>query len=505
MENNNDEIIVIKKKKGRPKKIVENVEVKNTEPKKRGRKKKEKPPEPEIKIKKKRGRKAAIRYITNSLRRKIPLTTVIQDNDKSILHLDIKDNEEEIKREITYDVLKDQVSNSNIENINNIENDNDNIINLLNVIDNNSNLESDSESNSESDLENESDILEEFIEQGQDIDLKELYENRLKSRIEQDNNLIKKLESLHNDDNLLHKVIDKININQNLIEINKHRHKKNTQQKDNHKDSYKDSCKDLQKDESNKIRGIYCIFSDLMQNNEWIEKTDINCWWCCHKFNTIPIGLPVEYNLKIKKFRVTGIFCSFACSLAFAEQNYKKKYSRIKSLVILLYKKLTGGIILSKNSYINELENTLKLSLFNENDLENAEYLRSEYIKSLTSLVDEHFITAPPRYVLESFGGNMSIEEFRNVSKERKIFKMIEYPMIISRNYVDEIDLNKVKNVNSNLFYGSNKENNSYGVNYKKEEDNNSTTKKIEEAKIRIKNTTNTENTSGGIDRFLKF
>ena len=50
------------------------------------------------------------------------------------------------------------------------------------------------------------------------------------------------------------------------------------------------------------------------------------------------------------------------------------------------------------------------------------------------------------------FGGKLSIEEFRNKSNEQKIYKMIEYPMYISRDYVERVDLENVKNINKRLF-----------------------------------------------------
>ena len=115
--NENIELVVenvnisVKKKKGRPRKnpieLPQDVEVVPQEKKKRGRKKKEKVEE-EVKQKKKRGRKAALKFFSSTIRKKIPLTTIIYDNDKSILHLDIKDEEDSLTKTITYDVLKSE-------------------------------------------------------------------------------------------------------------------------------------------------------------------------------------------------------------------------------------------------------------------------------------------------------------------------------------------------------------------------------------------------------------
>ena len=82
---------VVKRKKGRPRKNKPIEELPKGEKKKRGRKKKE-VVMGEIKLKKKRGRKAAVKYFSSSIRKKIPLTTVLQDNNNFILHLDINED-----------------------------------------------------------------------------------------------------------------------------------------------------------------------------------------------------------------------------------------------------------------------------------------------------------------------------------------------------------------------------------------------------------------------------
>jgi glycosyltransferase involved in cell wall biosynthesis len=107
-----------KRKKGRPKKNlqitlndasytlqsqVSVVPEKDDEKKKRGRKKKE-VVEEEVKIKKKRGRKAALKYFSSSIRKQIPLKTNIVDNENGILFLDIKESNENLANtSLTYD------------------------------------------------------------------------------------------------------------------------------------------------------------------------------------------------------------------------------------------------------------------------------------------------------------------------------------------------------------------------------------------------------------------
>lgn len=40
---------------------------------------------------------------------------------------------------------------------------------------------------------------------------------------------------------------------------------------------------------------------------DWKEKTDVKCWWCCHNFDTVPLGMPIYYDHTINKFSVRGI------------------------------------------------------------------------------------------------------------------------------------------------------------------------------------------------------
>jgi hypothetical protein len=457
----NDDVKLIKKKKGRPRKnpievkseVLDNV---NTEKKKRGRKKKEKGEE-EIKQKKKRGRKAALKFFSSTIRKKIPLSTLIYDNDKSILHLDIKDDKDiqSSKIDITYDVLKNEYNKEDFATLSETLNN----MTLAKSI--NSNTENENENESES----ENDILCEYLDNN-NIDITELYEKRLQYRLKEDNQLIENLENLHNDNNLLNKLVTSVN--------------KKIQDKSSNISSNKD---DVRK------KGFFMILSEYINMTEWHVQTDVCCWWCCHTFDTIPIGLPLEWSSKFKKYRVKGIFCSFACVLAYhCDYNLN---SNTKTMIIDLYKKLTGGYpVEKKEDFISMLYKNTKIKELFKND----ETYKEEYIKTLSSLIEHELEKAPPRCSLKMFGGELDINEFRNASKERKIYKMIEYPMYISRDYIEEVDLQNLKNVNKNLFE---KQHNTLHANTLSD-------KRLEEAKIRV-NSSSVVVTNNSIDRFITF
>jgi hypothetical protein len=59
----------------------------------------------------------------------------------------------------------------------------------------------------------------------------------------------------------------------------------------------------------------------------WPEQTEIACWWCCHEFDHIPLGIP-EYINK-NTFYLSGCYCSFNCMMAYnIDQNDYKLYDR---------------------------------------------------------------------------------------------------------------------------------------------------------------------------------
>ncbi|NDG31444.1 hypothetical protein EB118_15425, partial [bacterium] len=298
--------------------------------KKRGRKKKDPVPEEPAKQKKKRGRKAAVKYFSSSIRKQIPLTSQIQEKDNFILHLDVKETTNSSSSNTLPPMGDDQLVKSVIQEIQETFNDN---------------------------------MLEE--------DIAILLEEKIKDRQDQDQVIVTKLEHMHLD-----------------VE-----------------DEFEDFDDDNVPQNDSRIQGHFSVLCDFIENIEWLKKTDVWCWWCCHPFDSVPIGLPVHYDEKIRKFRVKGVFCSFSCCLAYKQKHYKP--SQADQLLKSLYKQITGAM-----------------------------------------KIDSAIVPAPPQCSLTVFGGKLSITEFRNCTNEHKIMKMVEYPMFVSRDYIEEIDIKNVKNVN---------------------------------------------------------
>lgn len=56
-------------------------------------------------------------------------------------------------------------------------------------------------------------------------------------------------------------------------------------------------------------------FRDGNTMDMWPSKTKIHCFWCCHPFQSIPVGLP--QRRKQKYLTMTGCFCSPECAAAY--------------------------------------------------------------------------------------------------------------------------------------------------------------------------------------------
>jgi len=131
------------------------------------------------------------------------------------------------------------------------------------------------------------------------------------------------------------------------------------------------------------------------------DKTHQYCQWCCCKFDSSPISLPMS-NIN-NKFYVTGCFCSFNCTMAYNfDKNYTNKWE-YSALLHLLYKKIYN-----------------------------------KYVK---------IIPSPPKELLKIFGGPLTIEEYReNLFTNDYTYSVIYPPIISIIPAVEEItNTNKMK------------------------------------------------------------
>lgn len=103
-------------------------------------------------------------------------------------------------------------------------------------------------------------------------------------------------------------------------------------------------------------------YSDNLENKNKISDV---CWNCCYPFKDV-VGLPIKYTNKI--FYTVGDFCSLECACRYAYENYNN-FHEILTIV---------------NLYNNIVSNNIK-----------------------------KINMAPNKLILEKFGGNTSIDDYR--------------------------------------------------------------------------------------------
>lgn len=128
---------------------------------------------------------------------------------------------------------------------------------------------------------------------------------------------------------------------------------------------------------------------------EWPANTSVHCYWCCHKFNNTPYGLPIKFVHG--KFQVTGCFCSLECA---ASWNFASKESLDE--------------IYERHSLINLLSSHIG------------------YRRSVRP--------APDRVALAMFGGHMSIHDFRAFCDSSKLVLSNFPPMLSLTQQVEEVN-----------------------------------------------------------------
>lgn len=158
--------------------------------------------------------------------------------------------------------------------------------------------------------------------------------------------------------------------------------------------------------ENKKISNTMIPFQEANKHKKWPEKTNIHCWWCCTPFDNTPFSLPIK---KIdNEYLVKGCFCSPECTAAwnFDNQGNDSKWESY-SLLNILYKKYYKGVAIN-----------IKI--------------------------------APPKECLQKFGGNLTIEEFRENNTFYNIeHKIINPPMISIIPQVEESNVNFIIDNNS--------------------------------------------------------
>lgn len=150
------------------------------------------------------------------------------------------------------------------------------------------------------------------------------------------------------------------------------------------------------------------------KTSNWLDKTDILCWHCAHKFSNSPVYIPaniVPNSSDSYTFDVYGNFCSFACALTYLTVNSTFDSNR----QILLLNKLAVDVY------------ELNLPIH----------------------------PAPPSICLTAFGGHMDINEFRKIGNEGITEIICETPPFTSSSMVIQYISNSVNKDTEKIYDNS--------------------------------------------------
>ncbi len=189
--------------------------------------------------------------------------------------------------------------------------------------------------------------------------------------------------------------INEINNNDNNKDLElfiKQDTKNETEESDNLKISINSSSTKMNNNVINKIQTYNLNFNK-----------NTKCWWCRNSFNTPSVELPEDYYNET--FYCVGHFCSFNCM---------KSYNL----------DLNDSLIWKRESLINLL-----------------------YTKTYSNT--KEIIPAPSWMTLKEYGGNLTIEQFRdNLILNNKDYLILHPPLISRQMQIEEsYKLNKLKEV----------------------------------------------------------
>jgi len=149
----------------------------------------------------------------------------------------------------------------------------------------------------------------------------------------------------------------------------------------------------------NDVSDISCdneFYFDKNHYNPSQNKINSHCHWCCHHIIDNVYGLPYNYDTLNDTFYIIGSFCSLQCVNAY---NFSINSGSDKVWEI--------------NSWIQMI--------------------------AIRCGLKDIIRPAPSRYLLKMFGGNLTIEEFRNAHLNNDKTYMLNIPPMIAINSTSEI------------------------------------------------------------------
>lgn len=155
---------------------------------------------------------------------------------------------------------------------------------------------------------------------------------------------------------------------------------------------------------------------------EWPNYSQYNCWYDCHQFSSAPVGIPEKLVPEISeagspvvwKFYLYGNFCSYNCAARYLNPHDDNIDDRAV---------IDSNFDLVRGDQKSEQMQLLELLAHMETG-----HKLTEKIK-----------LAPPRLSLKSFGGKLSLEEFRQNFLQHREYHVFKAPLVPITYELEEI------------------------------------------------------------------
>lgn len=151
----------------------------------------------------------------------------------------------------------------------------------------------------------------------------------------------------------------------------------------------------------------------VMMDERWPSETDVVCFYCCHSFDTTPVGIPHKFVNNV--FNCYGNFCSYNCAKRYLCPFYNEEDD--VAMILAVHDMLVGD---EQNEKLQLLELLFHLET-------NAPFYKE--IKP-----------APSRLVLKMFGGTKTIDEYRNSFYSHTTFHVFKMPITSVGYQIEESD-----------------------------------------------------------------
>lgn len=156
-----------------------------------------------------------------------------------------------------------------------------------------------------------------------------------------------------------------------------------------------------------KLHKIMSAFND----SPWPNYSPYKCWYCCYPFNTAPVGIPESLQADLDdgsddvkySFKLYGNFCSYNCAARYLSPCNNDDHSLI----------------------INNLD-------FTQADQRSEQMQLLDLLCHLETNLDinDKIKLAPSRLCLKDFGGELTIEEFRENFDQHDEYHIYKTPLV---------------------------------------------------------------------------